>query len=114
LAVEQRGPVAVVKLPAGSLFHDEVIDLIGEELNLFLNTSDCRRLVLDFGSVDRVCSELLSVLIVVHKKLLERGGRLALCSLNTGLREIIATLRLDQVFVILEPGQDPWATQDGP
>ena len=101
LEFKQVGTAAVVNLPAGNLFHDEVIDLVGENLTRLIETSGCLHLVLDFGLVNHVSSELMGVLIVTQKRLQGRGGRLTLCSLNADLRGAFAALRLDQVFTIV-------------
>jgi anti-anti-sigma factor len=101
LEVQQVGTTTVMKLPAGNLYHDEVIVLIGDAVNRWTETTDCRRFVLDFRAVDHISSEMLGVLLVAQKRIVDRGGRLLLCSLNGDLREVFATLRLDQVFTIV-------------
>jgi anti-anti-sigma factor len=106
LEVKKVGTAAVMKLPAGNLYHDEVIDLIGEELSRLIVTSGCSRIVLDFGSVDHVSSELLGVLLVAKNRVIAQGGRFTLCSLNAGLLEILATLHLDQLFTIATGEQE--------
>jgi anti-sigma B factor antagonist len=106
LTVKQAGSAAVVTLPAGDLFDEELIDLVGEYLADLVETSGCRDLVLDFGHVDRVASHLLGALLIVYKRVVGRGGRLVLCSLKPALREVFVTLRLDLVFTIRD-GEEP-------
>jgi anti-sigma B factor antagonist len=102
LEIKQVGTAAVMKMPEGNLYHDEVIDLIGEELNRLIATSECDRFVLDFSAVEHLSSELLGGLLVAQKRVLSQGRRLILCSLNEDLLEIFTTLRLDKVFTLAE------------
>jgi anti-anti-sigma factor len=106
LEVKQVGTAAVMKMPAGNLYHDEVIDLIGEELSHLIATSGCHRFVLDFGSVNHISSELLGVLLLAQKRVLDHGDRLTLCALNADLRGVFVTLRLDQVFTLAADEQE--------
>jgi anti-anti-sigma factor len=106
LEVKQTGTVVVVKLPAGDIFHDELIDCLGEDLLRVVEESGCRRLVLNFESVDRIASNMLGVLLVTHKRIVGLGGRLALCSMKPELHTVFATLRLDQVFTIYDGEQE--------
>ena len=106
LEVQLAGTAAVVKLPAGDLFHDEIIDCLGEHLLRVIESSGCHRLVLSFESVDRIASDVLGVLIVTHKRIVGLGGRLVLCSMKPDLRAVFATLRLDQVFTIYDGEQE--------
>jgi anti-anti-sigma factor len=105
LEFEQIGTTAVMKMPAGDLYHDEVIDLVGEELSRLIATPGCNQFVLDFAAVEHVSSELLSVLLVAQQRVIAQGGRLTLCSLNADLLSVFASLRLDQVFTLAANAQ---------
>jgi anti-sigma B factor antagonist len=87
-----------------------MLDCLGEDLLGVVEKSGCGRLVLDFAAVDRIASEMLGVLVVTHKRLVARGGRMALCSMKPELREVFANLRLDQVFAIYDGVQEALAT----
>jgi anti-anti-sigma factor len=102
LTAKHVGNAAVVTLPAGDLFDEELIDLIGNYLGDVVETSGCRHLVLDFAHVDRVASHLLGALLVVYKRVVGGGGRLVLCSLKPALREVFEMLGLDLVFTICD------------
>jgi anti-anti-sigma factor len=103
------GTAYVVQLPAGNVYHDEMIDVIQEDLTALIVKSGCRRLVLDFAAVAHIASDFVAALIVVKKRIAERGGELTLCGLNPNLRDVFATLHLDRVFTIKDNEQDALA-----
>jgi anti-anti-sigma factor len=109
LEVKRVGPTTVVKLPPAELIHEEVIDLIGEQLVNLIEASGCRRLVLNFEAVDRIATPMLGALIITHKRLRDKGGRFALCALKPQLREVFEVLRLGRVFTIYDEEQDALA-----
>jgi anti-anti-sigma factor len=109
LSARQIGPAVVVKLPAGDLYHDEAIGRLGDEFARLIDAPGCRRLVVDFGSVGHVASDLIAVLISAHNRLLRQEGRLVLCSLGPELRELFAALRLDRILPIAADEQEALA-----
>jgi anti-anti-sigma factor len=58
------------------------------------------RIVVDLSRVHFMDSAGCSVLLWVHKQILERGGRLVLCGLQSGVRALFEILRLSRVLTI--------------
>jgi anti-anti-sigma factor len=87
------------------MHHEEEIDCIGDHLYA-LAEAPPGRLVLDFSRVVHMSTHMLGVLIVLHKRVLTGGGRLALCGLNPNLRETFDLLRLSSLFAIHATEED--------
>jgi anti-anti-sigma factor len=100
--VKQIGDVTVVTFLQPETFHEETIDLLGKELLHLFGQLTIPHLLLNFRPVDRMSSHLLGELLVLHKKVLNAGGRLALCEFNPLLRDTFRVLGLEQVFRIYD------------
>ena len=83
---------------------DEVdIASIGERLDALLAQTDGPPLlVLDFARVRHMSSSALGMLITLHKKIRDRGGRLALCDVHPEIYEVFLITKLSEVFHIYE------------
>jgi anti-anti-sigma factor len=82
LQVESVGDVTVVRFT------------IGETLYNLVETSPCRKFVLNFGNVKSLASTMFGKLTALHQKLEAAGGRLVLCQIDPGLREIFENVNL--------------------
>ena len=102
LQIRQTGPVTVAAFTQPVLFHEEEIDCIGEQLRALITDSGCRLLVLNFAAVSHVASHLLGELIVLHKKMIEADGHLALCEFTSQLQETFQMLRLTLIFNVYD------------
>ncbi len=67
----------------GTLLNGE----LGVELKAFVMTAKPRCVVVSFAQLTRCPTSLLNGLIVLHKQLDARGGRLVLCDVSGKLRE---------------------------
>ncbi len=106
LEVKQVGMVTVVAFTQAEVLHEEAIDAIGKQLARLVEHGGHRDLVLNFGSVVRLASDMLGELIVLHKKAYAVGGRIALCQFSPELREVFDVLNLDKVFKIYGTEQE--------
>jgi anti-sigma B factor antagonist len=59
-----------------------------------------RRLLIDLSAVSYIDSSGLAVLIEAFQRIQPHGGILALCGLQSAVRDIFEIARLDQVFKI--------------
>jgi anti-anti-sigma factor len=98
LETKQVGPVTVVTFTHSLMLDEEEIDCIGDYLRALLEGPDSCRLVLNFAAVNLVATHLFGEMIVLHKRVLAAGGRLALCELNSGLRETLEVTSLTRIF----------------
>ena len=58
------------------------------------------KLILDLSDLDYVDSSHLAAMVVCYKRVVERGGRVVFCGLNTSVRETFLVTRLDRIFTI--------------
>jgi anti-sigma B factor antagonist len=100
LVVDPVGDVTVVRFTLRELVKQGTVEAIGDKLTDLVETHGCKQLVLNFGTVEGVVSNLLGKLTGLQRKLEEAGGRLALCEIRPPLHEVLETLRLTDVFPI--------------
>src|SRR5262249_31644802 len=106
LDVEHIAATAIVRFvrgaplseEAGYLFgqyqHEAVGHVFANYLRSLVEEGNCRRLVISFGHVGFLDSMLIGKLVALHRILMERDGRLALCDVNTQLNEVLEIVRL--------------------
>jgi anti-anti-sigma factor len=104
--MEHVGGVTVARLARSDLLDDKTINTLGNQLFHLVLEGDCRLLILNFSSVQRVTSALLGKIIGLHKKLQAAGGRLALCRVDPRLHEAFETLQLHRLFPIFAEEQE--------
>jgi anti-sigma B factor antagonist len=64
-----------------------------------------RKLLLNFGNVEFMSSAALGKLIALHKKLQGVSGRLILCNIDPGIKEVFEITKLDKFFNIKDEEQ---------
>src|SRR5438093_9152746 len=106
LEVEQIGDVTIAKFTARQLLDEEKVQTIGRQLHSLGEEVGNRPLVLNFGGVERLSTELLGKLVGLQKTLQEKGGRLALCKINPHVYEVLKILKLQQVLSIFADEQE--------
>jgi anti-sigma B factor antagonist len=79
---------------------------LGEELYAVVGRPDCRKLVLDFSNVDFLSSAMLGKLVIINRKMKEKGGALRLCSVCPNIRLIFKYTVLDTIFDIRDTQPD--------
>jgi anti-anti-sigma factor len=94
LQVESVGDVTVVRFTIPWILKEGTIETIGETLYNLVETSPCRKFVLNFGNVKSLASTMFGKLTALHQKLEAAGGRLVLCQIDPGLREIFENVNL--------------------
>lgn len=106
LDVVSFGPVTVVRFPRSVYLEGEDAESIGEYLfGLVLDAGHCR-LVINCEHVEMLSSAMLGKLILLHKKALPLGGRLALCHVPPKLFQIVDTVKLNALVGIYESEAD--------
>jgi anti-anti-sigma factor len=97
------GPVSRVRLLSPSpLCDDEEVAELTSEWNCVADRADCQALCVDCSHVQLLSSEILSKLILLHRRLKRKGGKLILCGLGPQVREVLSWTKLDQFFEIKE------------
>lgn len=65
-----------------------------------------RRIAIDLANLPFINSAALGYLVMAHKKLLDKGGKLALCHLQPALKHLLAMTALDQVLLVASTEED--------
>jgi len=96
------GDVAVATL-RGRFIEASVIDKAFAQLYERLDAQASQRVVLNLGEVSFAASMMFGKLIQLHRKIIQRGGSLVLCSLNhSAVREVFRINKLDKFFIIAD------------
>ncbi len=96
--LENRADVALVRL-RGNFFGDGDTDKLRHTLRE-LTADGNVALVIDLGSVRRMNSMALGVLVGVHANYVKRGGRVILADLDKNLEDLLTVTKLARVFEI--------------
>ena len=102
LEVEKNGDVIVVRLGKHRVLDDLTVNKISDELLGVADRPDCRRLLLDFSGVTQLSSAMLAKLLKLRRKMESKGENLGLCGVNSHIRSVFATTRLDSLFDITD------------
>jgi len=94
--------ITVVNFEKTSVLDATTIGAIGNELYGLVDTQARRKLLLDFTQVKFLSSQMLGVLINLHKKLAAIEGRVILCGLKPDLLKVFTIMKLDKILTIVE------------
>ena len=79
------------------LFEESAVRAVSEQLNRLVEEGRIRLLV-NFGGVRYLSSDVLGILAAVHKKIDPVRGRIHLCGLDSLLRDMLRITHLDRVL----------------
>ena len=96
--IEERSPVVVAIIVSTSLCEEDNIEEFGSELNQLVDNYGCHWLVLDLGKVKLLTSSAVGKLIVLHRSLHRRSGRLVMCGVNAVITNVFQTAKLIDYF----------------
>src|SRR5947208_1405873 len=68
LEVEQVGEVTLVTITPRKILAEETTETIGAQLFSLVKELGCRKLVLNFGQVERLTSVMLGKVVMLHRK----------------------------------------------
>jgi len=101
LQVTPHGDVWVVRFIDSQLV-GSLPDEVGAELYAVAAQEGCLKLLLNFSSVEFLASDMLGKVVVLNKKMKQKGGKLVLCRLCPYLRQILATTKLDLILTVTD------------
>jgi anti-anti-sigma factor len=81
------------------LFEESAIHIVGQQLHRLIEEGHTR-LVVNFGGVQYLSSEVLGILAGLQRKVEQARGRIQLCGLDPLLRDLVRITQLDRVFGI--------------
>ncbi|RPI59738.1 MAG: STAS domain-containing protein [Planctomycetaceae bacterium] len=101
--------IAVVDLQHSSILDGLVIDGIGKELYVLVDQQARRKIIMDFAKVKFMSSQMLGVIITLHKKSAAIKGQVILCGLNKDLMNVFTIMKLDKIVRIVKDESEAMA-----
>jgi len=109
LDVSEVGSVTMVHFRDQRISEDPRIEEMGQELFHLVEGKNCKKLLLNFASVDFLSSAALGKLITLDKKAKTRGRTLKMSNICPELFQTFSVTRLDRLFDIASTEADALA-----
>jgi anti-anti-sigma factor len=104
IIVENGTDVTIVTFTEENILEEQQIRKLERALLPVVRHNDQKRLVLNFENVRFMSSSFLGLLVKVHKRILELGGRLQLFNLDPKIHKVFEITHLVKIFDIVPPG----------
>ena len=105
LVISQIKDVTVVSFHDSSILDSGVIDTIANELYAIVDEQARRKVILDFHLVKFLSSQVIGVLIAMHNKSSDIGGKTIICGLKPELHKVFKITKLDKLLNFA-PGEE--------
>lgn len=100
IKVEYGIDVTLVTFTDERIVDEGQIRELQEAFRAVIEKNEDKKLVLNFANVTFMTSAVLGLLIRIHKKVCESGGRLQLSNLDPNIRKVFEITQLTKVFDI--------------
>lgn len=100
IEVEYGINVTFVTFTAERIVDEQQIRELQESLLKVVKKNEDKKMILNFSNVQFMTSALLGLLVRIHKKVRESGGRLQLSNLDSNLQKVFEITQLTKVFDI--------------
>ena len=100
IIVESGMDVTIVTFTEERIVDEEQIRELQESFGPIIEKNEEKELILNFVNVKFMTSALLGLLVRIHKKVCESGGRLRLSNLDPNLHKVFEITQLTKVFEI--------------
>ena len=104
--LHEHGKYTVASFDTPTLMNVTDVDRVRGDLLRLVREGKRSHLVLDFTGVQFISSQLIGILVSLHKELTAAGGTLTLCGLSAKLLELIKITRLDRILSIKASGAE--------
>lgn len=110
--------IAIVRLLVTSVLRESELEELAEALDCLV-LSGVRRVLIDFGPVEKMSSQVVAQLAAIQRQCLEAGdGRLAVCGVRPALVELFEITGLSKTIPMYADEraamETPWPASDGP
>jgi anti-anti-sigma factor len=102
ITVENGTDVTIVTFEEENILEDQQIRKLERALLPVIRENQQKRLVLNFAKVKFMSSAFLGLLVKVHKRIAEAGGRLQLYNLDPKIQKVFEITQLVKVFDIVK------------
>ena len=93
--------VAVVGFTSDSLLDPVEVETAGREMYALVDRQAQRKIVLDFSEVKFLSSQMIGVIVNLHKKSKAIKGEIVLCGLRPQLRKVFQITNLDRILTLV-------------
>ncbi len=100
IKVEYGIDVTLVTFTDERIVDEDQIKELQKSFKAVVERNDDKKMVLNFANVRFMTSALLGLLIRIHKRVCESGGRLQLSNLDSNIRKVFEITQLTKVFDI--------------
>jgi anti-sigma B factor antagonist len=100
IIVESGMDVTIVTFTEERIVDEEQVRMLQESFGPIIEKNQDKELILNFVNVKFMTSALLGLLVRVHKKVRELGGRLRLSNLDSNIRKVFEITQLTRIFEI--------------
>lgn len=97
LEVETVGDVVVGRFVHCRILSEDAVQQAGEQLLDLVESGSAPKVVLDLGGVEGMSTSFLGKLTALRTRVVDAGGRLALCQVNPVVQEILTICRFDRL-----------------
>jgi anti-anti-sigma factor len=98
MMVSEVQGVTVAELRVASILDGPMIEGLKLQLFELVEEKNCQKLVVDFHGVSFLASQMLGVLVSLHKKCEEIGGHLVLVGMKPSLMKVFKIMKLHKVL----------------
>jgi anti-anti-sigma factor len=98
LVISESHGVTVVDFRGATILDAAAADAVAAELYPLIDTQARKRILLDMRAVKLIASQMLGVLVALHKKAGNIGARVVLCGLPPNLRQMLEVCGLATVL----------------
>jgi anti-anti-sigma factor len=105
LVVEYGTDVTIVTFEEANILEDQQIRRLERGLLPAIHKNENKRLVLNFENVRFMSSAFLGLLVKIHKRVIDAGGRLQLYNLDPKIYKVFEITKLTRIFDIVPAGE---------
>ncbi len=106
VSIEEHGPALLVRFTRAQLSEEDNIEQMAQELITLIDHFQCSNLALSMDLVEFITSAALGKLIMIHRKLHRKDGKLVMCDVKEGVASVLKTSRLDKYFTITDDSRN--------
>lgn len=107
--VQQTGEVAVLTLLQPRLSEEENLEELDFELHLLVEKYQIQNVIIDLTAVTYLTSTAIGKVIGLHRRMVRQNGQLILCSLQSGVVDILNASHLLDYFRVVPSQEDALA-----
>jgi anti-anti-sigma factor len=100
LDIQDLGDVTVVRFRQRTILSDTAIEAIGEQLFRLVRKEGHWTVLLNFAGVESMTSAMLGKFVLLHRLVMEGGGRLEFCCVDPFLMQIFKVVQMDGLVPI--------------